>query len=57
MKICRKKEGGVPIHITHISFASYHRLSNWVPNQSLDKVFLSNGTICKYSNLYSHAYL
>ena len=29
MKIRRKKYGGVPIHITHMSFASYQRLSNW----------------------------
>ena len=37
---------GVPKHITHMSVAVYHRLSNWVPNQSLDKVLLPNGTIC-----------
>ena len=46
MKILRKIRG-VPIHITHMSFASYHRLSKWVPNQSLDKVLLSNGMKCK----------
>ena len=40
-----------------MSFASCHRLSNWVPNQSLDKVLLQNGTICKQSNLNSNEYL
>ena len=55
-KIHRKNKGGVPIHITYMSFASYHRLSNWVPNQSLDKVILSNFTKCKLSNLNSHEY-
>ena len=35
-----------------MSVASYHRLPKiCVPNQSLDKVLLSNGTICKWSNL------
>ena len=29
-----------------MSFASYHRLSNWVPNQSLGKILLYNGTKC-----------
>ena len=36
---------GVPMHITHMSVDSFHRLSNLVPNQSLDKVLLPNGTI------------
>ena len=40
-----------------MSYASYHRLSNWVPNQSLYKILVSNGTKCKKSNLYSHEYL
>ena len=43
--------------IRGMSFASYHRLPNWVPNQSLDKILLSNGTKCKQSNLNSHEYL
>ena len=47
MKIRRKNKGSVPIHITHMSFASYYRLSNWVPNQSLHKLLLPNGMICK----------
>ena len=37
-----------------MSFASYHRLCNWVPNQSLDKILVSNGTKCKKTNLNSH---
>ena len=46
-----EKIRGVPIHITHMSVDSYHRLSNWVPNKSLDKVLLPNGTISQRSNL------
>ena len=46
-KFIEKKSGGVPIHITHMSVASYHRPSSWVPNQSLDKLLLPNDTICK----------
>ena len=52
-----EKIRGAPIHITHISVESYHRLSNWVLNQSLDKVLLPNGTICQRSNLNIHEYL
>ena len=52
-----EKIRGVPIHITHMSFASYHRQSNRVPNQSLDTVLLPNGTKCKLSNLNCHEYL
>ena len=48
---------GVPEHIIHMTVASFHILSNWVPNQSLDKVLLPNGTICKSSNLNIHEYL
>ena len=47
----RRKIRGVPIHITQMSVDSYHRLSNWVPNQSLDKVYQPNDTICQRSNL------
>ena len=42
-----EKIRGVPIRITHMPFASYNILSSWVPNQSLDKLFSPNGTICK----------
>ena len=52
-----EKIRGVPILITHMSVDSYHRLSNWVPNQSLDKVLLPNSTICQGSNLNVHEYL
>ena len=48
-KFIEKIREGVPIHITHMSgaSASYHRLSSWVQNQSLDKVLLPNDMICK----------
>ena len=56
-KVCGGYNKGVPKHITHMSVASYHRLSSCVPNQSLDKVLLPNDTICKWSNLNIHEYL
>ena len=34
-----------------MSVVSYHRLPNLVTNQSLDRILLPKGTICKLSNL------
>ena len=35
-KKTRRRNKGVYLYTLPISFASYHRLSHWVPNQSLD---------------------